>query len=218
MPIIILDRSISFPDTALAESDGMLAIGGDLSEERLLLAYRSGIFPWFSGSTPHWYAPDPRFVLIPERLYVSKSMNILIKRNAFEFTINKAFNEVITQCGSIRRPGQFGTWINKAMLKAYRELHLHGHAVSAEAWKDGQLAGGLYGVRIGKVFFGESMFAKQSNASKFAFIKFVEQLTREGVKLIDCQVYTEHLESLGAMMIPRKQFEELLSTFISEPQ
>ena len=216
MPIFRLDKSLSFPETYLAESDGMLAIGGDLSEERLLLAYRSGIFPWFSGSTPHWYAPDPRFVLIPEMLYVSKSMSILLKRNAFEFTINKAFNEVITQCGSIRRSGQYGTWITKAMLKAYQKLHLHGHAVSAEAWNDGQLVGGLYGVRIGRVFFGESMFARQSNASKFAFIKFVEQLQREGVKLIDCQVYTEHLESLGAMMIPRIQFEELLAILITE--
>lgn len=218
MPITILDKSLTFPDTALAESDGMLAMGGDLSEERLLLAYRSGIFPWFSGSTPHWYAPDPRFVLIPELLNVSKSMNVLIKRNAFEFTINKAFDEVITQCGSIRRPGQFGTWINKAMLKAYKKLHEHGHAVSAEAWKDGKLAGGLYGIRIGRIFFGESMFARQSNASKFAFIKFVEQLQCEGVKLIDCQVHTEHLESLGAMMISRIKFEALLATLISEPR
>ena len=206
MPIFALDETLYFPDPAFAEKDGLLAVGGDLSTERLLLAYRSGIFPWFDGDLPLWWSPDPRFVLFPAELKVSTSMKTLLKRNAFDFTINQAFEQVIGNCKSVRRDGQAGTWITEEMQDAYIELHKQGFAVSAEAWKDGELVGGLYGIRIGKFFFGESMFSHQSNASKYAFISLVEQLKSEGIEMIDCQVYTAHLESLGARMIPRKDF------------
>ena len=206
MPIFALDDELQFPDPNLAEEDGLLAIGGDLSSERLLLAYKSGIFPWFEGDTPLWWSPNPRFVLIPEELKVSKSMKTLLRRNAFSFTVNQAFEQVIGQCKSVTREGQAGTWITGEMQKAYTNLYQQGFALSAEAWKDGELAGGLYGVKIGKIFFGESMFSHRSNASKYAFISMVEQLIAEGIELIDCQVYTAHLESLGARMIPRKEF------------
>lgn len=206
MPIFQLDDTLAFPDPALSEKDGLLAIGGDLSTDRLILAYKTGIFPWFEGDVPLWWSPDPRFVLFPDELKISTSMKTLLKRNAFSFTINQAFSEVIRQCKSVTRDGQAGTWITEEMQDAYNELHKLGYAVSAEAWNEGELAGGLYGIRIGKMFFGESMFSHQSNASKSAFISFVDQLKSEGVELIDCQVYTAHLESLGARMIPRKEF------------
>lgn len=206
MPIFALDEDLQFPDPNLAEADGLLAIGGDLSTERLIQAYKSGIFPWFEDDVPLWWSPDPRFVLFPNELKISTSMKTLLKRKAFTFTINKSFAEVIRNCKSVRRDGQAGTWITEEMQKAYNELNRLGYAISAEAWNDGELAGGLYGVRMGKIFFGESMFSHQSNASKYAFISLVEQLQSEGVELIDCQVYTAHLESLGARMIPRKEF------------
>jgi leucyl/phenylalanyl-tRNA--protein transferase len=206
MPIFALDEDLQFPDPNLAEADGLLAIGGDLSTARLLQAYKSGIFPWFEDDVPLWWSPDPRFVLFPDELKISTSMKTLLKRKAFTFTINKSFAEVIRNCKSVMRDGQAGTWITAEMQEAYNELHKLGHAVSAEAWNGEELAGGLYGVRLGKIFFGESMFSHQSNASKYAFISFVEQLQSEGVELIDCQVYTAHLESLGARMIPRKEF------------
>ena len=206
MPIFALDENLYFPEADLAEPDGLLAFGGDLSTERLLLAYRSGIFPWFDGDVPLWWSPDPRFVLLPAELKVSTSMKTLLKRKAFDFTVNQAFEQVISNCKSVSREGQAGTWITKEMQDAYIQLHRQGYAVSAEAWKDGELVGGLYGIRMGKFFFGESMFSHQSNASKYAFISLVEQLKSEGVELIDCQVYTVHLESLGARMIPRKDF------------
>lgn len=198
----------------MAEPDGLLAIGGDLSPERLLLAYRSGIFPWYEGDHILWWCPDPRFVLFPEDLKISKSMKPLLKRNEFEFTTNKAFAQVIHACKKIPRPGQLGTWITDEVEKAFIRMHKLGHAHSAEVWKDGELAGGLYGVRMGKVFFGESMFSKQSNASRYAFIKYTEQLKEEGVEMIDCQVYTEYLESLGATMILREDFIRLLQELI----
>jgi leucyl/phenylalanyl-tRNA--protein transferase len=211
MPIFALDENLPFPDANLAEADGLLAIGGDLSTARLLQAYKSGIFPWFEDEVPLWWSPDPRFVLFPDELKISTSMKTLLKRNAFTFTINKAFPEVIRNCKSVRRDGQAGTWITEEMQNAYTELHNQGYAVSAEAWNEDELAGGLYGVRLGKLFFGESMFSHQSNASKYAFISLVENLKSEGVELIDCQVYTAHLESLGARMIPRKKFLKLLN-------
>jgi len=191
--------------------DGLLAIGGDLSPERLLKGYRKGIFPWFDGEIPLWWSPDPRFVLFPDELKVSKSMKVLLKRKAFNFTVNKAFNEVIKACKEKERADQDGTWITDEVEYAYNRLHKMGYAHSAEVWLNGELAGGLYGVRIGCLFFGESMFSHVSNASKFAFIKYVDQLKTEGVTLIDCQVYTEHLESLGARMIPREMFQEYLN-------
>jgi leucyl/phenylalanyl-tRNA---protein transferase len=210
MPIFALDEDLQFPDPNLAEADGLLAIGGDLSTARLIQAYKSGIFPWFEDDVPLWWSPDPRFVLYPAELKVSTSMKTLLKRKAFTFTINKAFSEVIGNCKSVRRDGQAGTWITEEMQDAYNELNRLGYAISAEAWSEGELTGGLYGVRMGKIFFGESMFSHQSNASKYAFISLVEQLQSEGVELIDCQVYTAHLESLGARMIPRKEFLKII--------
>jgi leucyl/phenylalanyl-tRNA--protein transferase len=210
MPLFALDKELIFPPVHLAEPDGLLAVGGDLSTERLLLAYKKGIFPWYEGEHILWWSPDPRFVLFPDELRVSKSMQSLIKKNAFDFTINKAFAEVIASCKTIDRKGQAGTWISEDVKKAYTALHRLGHAHSAEAWQNGELVGGLYGVRTGKVFCGESMFSKQSNASKYAFILMVEDLRKHGIELIDCQVYTPHLESLGARMIPRKEFLKIL--------
>lgn len=195
-----------FPDISHADEDGLLAIGGDLSVETLLTAYRSGIFPWFSGQTPMWYAPDPRFVLFPKDLKISKSMKQVLKSNKFQFTRNKDFDQVIRLCSAVKRAGQWGTWITNDMIKAYNALHQYGHAESAEAWQGETLVGGLYGVRVGNVFCGESMFSHVSNASKFAFIQLVEALINEGIELIDCQVHTEHLESLGAQMISREDY------------
>ena len=210
MAIFALDESIHFPPVHLAEPDGLLAIGGDLSSERLLLAYRSGIFPWYSEPPILWWCPDPRFVLFPKELKISKSLRPLLNRNAFEFTINKAFKEVISHCKNVDRPGQPGTWIGEDIVAAYYGLHQLGYAHSAEVWQDGNLVGGLYGIRLGKVFFGESMFSLVSNASKYAFTKYVQQLINEDVQLIDCQVHTEYLESLGAKMIEGSEFQRLL--------
>jgi len=201
---------LSFPDVTNADVDGALAYGGDLSEARLLLAYKSGIFPWFSGNVPVWYAPDPRFVLYPEELKVSKSMKVLLKRDAFRVTMNQDFEAVIRACKSTKREGQQGTWITRQMEQAYIRLHRSGWAHSVEAWNGDKLVGGLYGIRIGAMFFGESMFSHESNASKYAFIRFVEQMAAEEIGLIDCQVYTPHLESLGARHIPRSSFMFML--------
>jgi leucyl/phenylalanyl-tRNA--protein transferase len=216
MPLFALDNEIIFPPVHLAEPDGLLAVGGDLSTERLLLAYRQGIFPWYEGQHILWWCPNPRFILTPPTLKVSKSMKQLLKRDTFTFTINKAFPEVINNCKSIDRPGQSGTWITNQMKEAYIRLHKLGFAHSAEVWHNNELVGGLYGIRLGKVFFGESMFSKVSNASKYAFISYVQHLEQEGVQLIDCQVYTEHLESLGAHMISREDFVQLLQLLIEE--
>jgi leucyl/phenylalanyl-tRNA--protein transferase len=200
-----------FPDISTARKDGLLAIGGELNVASLKLAYRSGIFPWFSGKVPMWYSPDPRFVLFPKDLVISKSMKQVIRSEKFSFTSDQAFNDVIKNCSTIGRNGQWGTWITNDMIKAYVALYNEGLAHSAEAWMDDKLVGGLYGVRIGRVFCGESMFSQVSNASKFAFIRYVQDvLIPEGVELIDCQVYTPHLGSLGARMIPRAEFVEYL--------
>lgn len=210
----ILGKEISFPPVEAADENGIVAIGGDLSTERLLLAYRSGIFPWYNEDEPIiWWCPDPRFVLFPDDLKISKSMQAVLRNGKFRFSINRAFAQVIQNCKTIERNGQDGTWITAAVQKAYTELHTLGFAHSAEAWMNGELVGGLYGIRMGNVFFGESMFSKQSNASKFAFINYVQQLQKEGVALIDCQVYTEHLESLGTGMIGREEFIGLLNKF-----
>jgi leucyl/phenylalanyl-tRNA---protein transferase len=217
LPIFALDRSVNFPPVHLSEPDGLLAIGGDLSKERLLAAYRMGIFPWYEGPEILWWCPDPRFVVFPAELKVSKSMKALIKKGSFAFTVNTAFGEVITNCRGVSRRGQDGTWISEDVLKAYARLHVDGYAHSAETWLDGKLVGGLYGIRLGNVFFGESMFSLVSNASKFAFISYVEHLQAQGVAIIDCQVYTEHLESLGARMIPRADFVQLLDQLIPPP-
>jgi len=214
MSLFILNNELIFPPVELAQPDGLLAVGGDLSTERLLLAYRQGIFPWYEGQHILWWCPDPRFVLFPPELRESKSMKQLLKRDVFEFRVNSDFTGVITNCKTIARRGQESTWITDEVRAAYTRLHHAGYAHSAEAWQDGKLVGGLYGIRLGKVFFGESMFSTVSNASKYAFINFVHRLREEGVELIDCQVYTEHLESLGARMIPRKDFTVLLKQYM----
>lgn len=202
-----------FPPVEKALEDGLLAMGGDLSPERILLAYEMGVFPWFEGEIPLWWSPDPRFVLFPDQLKVSKSMHQVIRSNQFSFTINRDFAQVIHLCKTTSRADQLGTWITDEVESAYTQLHHMGYAYSAEAWHEGELVGGLYGIKLGKVFFGESMFSKKSNASKFAFIQFVEQLKKEGIQLIDCQLHTNHLESLGANMITRKKFIELLKLY-----
>lgn len=214
MSLWIVDEELSFPPADTAGPDGLLAIGGDLSPERLLLAYQNGIFPWYEGEHILWWCPAPRFVLFPGELKINKAIKPLLNRNEFDFTINKAFVQVIHQCKKIVRPGQDGTWITDEVEKAFHKMHELGYAHSAEVWKDDKLAGGLYGIKLGKVFFGESMFSKISNASRFAFIKYVEHLKMEGIELIDCQVYTEYLESFGARMIPGKDFQKMLKEFI----
>ena len=212
--VTVLDNKLWFPHESQAMEDGLLAIGGDLSPERLILAYKSGIFPWFDGHIPVWWNPDPRFTLFPENLYVSKSMQKVLQGNEFEFKINTDFEGVIANCQNTKRKEQDGTWITDEVLKAYVKLHKMNIAHSAEAWYNGKLVGGLYGIRMGNVFFGESMFANKTNASKYAFIQYVNKLKSEGVVLIDCQVYTQHLESLGAAMISRGEFMKLLHTHL----
>lgn len=206
----ILTQELAFPDPDTADEDGLVAIGGDLSVERLLLAYRSGIFPWYSEPFIGWYSPDPRMILLPQELKISKSMKTVLNNGRFRFGINKSFPEVITKCKTAGRKDQPGTWISDDIAEAYIALHKAGYAHSAEAWQGNELVGGLYGVRLGNVFFGESMFSTVPNASKFAFIKFVHYLEKQGIKLIDCQVYTQHLESLGAKEIDRNIFLNLL--------
>lgn len=216
MPLHVLTDELWFPPADDAGEEGLLALGGDLSVDRLLLAYRSGLFPWFNEDEPPlWWCPDPRCVLFPEELYISKSMKQLFKRKAFTVTYNNAFEEVIRQCGETRMD-QEGTWITEDIVDAYTQLHHLGYAISVEAWNKEELVGGLYGIRLGKIFFGESMFSKESNASKFAFITLVQQLQKEGVVLIDCQVHTPHLESLGARMIPRKEFLQIVSSHVDQ--
>lgn len=214
--LFALDKELIFPPVHLAEPDGLLAMGGDLSPERLLLAYKSGIFPWYEGDVILWWCPNPRFVLFPEELMINKTSKSVLKKNNFEFTVNKAFKEVIQNCKNTKRPGQEGTWITEEVEKAYCKMHELGYAHSGEVWQNGKLAGGLYGIKLGKVFFGESMFSKVSNASRYAFIKFIEQLRQEGIKLIDCQVYTQYLESFGARMIERNEYISLLKNLIEE--
>jgi leucyl/phenylalanyl-tRNA--protein transferase len=210
--MVVLNDKLVFPPVEMATPEGIIAIGGDLGTERLLLAYRSGIFPWYNQDEPIvWWSPDPRFVLFPNKLRVTKSMQSVLNNGSFRFTINRAFCKVLQNCKTITRQGQEGTWITPAIEQAYTELHELGYAHSAEAWMNGELVGGLYGIRLGNVFFGESMFSKVSNASKFAFINYVHQLQKEKVTLIDCQVYTAHLESLGAKMIERNRFMALLA-------
>ncbi len=202
-----------FPSVESASEDGLLAYGGDLSPTRLIKAYSHGIFPWYDSSQPIlWWSPDPRMVLFPENLKVSKSMRQLLKKEAFKVTFNEAFKEVIENCATIKRDGQPDTWITPEMKEAYLELHQLGFARSVEVWQEKQLVGGVYGIYLEekRIFCGESMFAKVSNASKYGFIHLVEKLKQENIKLIDCQIYTPHLESLGAEEIPRREFLKYL--------
>jgi leucyl/phenylalanyl-tRNA--protein transferase len=207
MPVFRLPNEIVFPSPELAEEDGLLAVGGDLSVERLLLAYSMGIFPWYSGGSPIlWWSPDPRLVLFPEELKISRSLRQTMKKGTFRVTFDAAFEEVMRGCAeSPRKDGQ-GTWITAEMIKAYRRLHEKGAAHSVESWAAGRLAGGLYGVALGGVFFGESMFSRRSDASKVALVSLVEHLTEFGFRIIDCQMTTAHLVSFGAREIPRAEF------------
>ncbi|RAJ13754.1 leucyl/phenylalanyl-tRNA--protein transferase [Arenibacter echinorum] len=209
--MFLLNHRLLFPDIEKADDDGLLAVGGDLSPERLLLAYKNGIFPWFNeDSMILWWSPDPRMVLFPNKIKISKSMAQVIKSNKFRITWNTRYEEVVDACSAIKRKGQDGTWITPEMKSAYLKLHQMGIAKSIEVWENDLLVGGLYGIDLGNVFCGESMFSKRSNASKFAFISLAQELQQKEYKLIDCQVYTAHLESLGAEEIPRKQFIEIL--------
>ena len=213
MPVHWLsEKHLYFPPAYLANEDGILAIGGDLTEERLLLAYQQGIFPWFNPNDPIiWWSPDPRFVLFPAELKVSKSMRPYFNQKKFQVTIDQEFERVMRACQTQRRARQSGgTWITESMVAGYVQLHKSGYAHSVEVWEGAELVGGLYGISLGKIFYGESMFAKKSNASKFGFITLVEKLRALDFVLIDCQQETQHLASLGGRSIPRKQFLKML--------
>lgn len=209
-----LTKELWFPDPEQATYDGLLAIGGSLSRKRLLLAYNSGIFPWFEDGQPIlWWSPDPRMLLFPEKFKVSKSLRKTIRNEKFKITFNKNFEEVLLNCANVSRKGQAGTWITNEMQKAYLDLHNAGYAVSVEVWQDEKLVGGLYGIDLPKrqVFCGESMFSLVSDASKVAFYHLSEMVKKKNYKFIDCQIYNSHLESLGAEEIGRTKFLNLLS-------
>lgn len=209
--MFFLSERLEFPPVESANAEGLLAVGGDLSSERLLLAYRKGIFPWFNeDALILWWSPDPRMVLFPDKIKISKSMQQVLNSNKFRLTKNTCFEAVLDACSTIKRIGQQGTWITDDMKKAYVQLHQKGFAKSYEVWENDTLVGGLYGVDMGHVFCGESMFSTTSNASKFAFVKLAQEMQKKG-ELIDCQLYTKHLESLGAEEISRKQFIEILT-------
>jgi len=218
MPVFLISKEIAFPPPHLASPEGLLAIGGDLSRERLLTAYKLGIFPWYSDGQPiMWWSPDPRLVLYPGEIRISKSLKRTIGKGIFHITMDKAFGEVIKGCAGVRRPNENGTWIVPEMMDAYRDLHESGFAHSVEAWIDGVLVGGLYGISLGRCFFGESMFSVMSDASKVAFVKLVEHLTRHSFGLVDCQVPTDHLIRFGAREISREQFMVKLERSLKEP-
>jgi leucyl/phenylalanyl-tRNA--protein transferase len=209
--------SQDFPgvEEALEEPNGLLAVGGDLSSQRLLSAYRRGIFPWYSQGQPIlWWSPDPRCVLFPEDLKISRSLRATLKQGRFALSMDHRFRDVMVACAGPRR-GQAGTWITAELVEAYSRLHRLGHAHSVECWREGNLVGGLYGVALGRVFFGESMFARETDASKVCLVHLVAHLRQRHFKLIDCQVYSRHLESLGAVTISRKRFVELLGQWCS---
>jgi len=217
MPIYQLPKQLVFPNPNLADESGILAIGGDLSPKRLLLAYQNGIFPWFNEQDPIlWWSPDPRMVLFPSQLVIAKSMRSIFNQKKFRISVNENFRAVMQNCGQMPRQGQNGTWISPQMLDAYQNLHELGFAHSVEAWQNNELVGGLYGIILGKCFFGESMFSNVTNASKAAFITLIKNLEAQGFELIDCQVYTQHLESLGAKLINRSLFLDLLKKNMGE--
>ncbi len=202
-----------FPPPETATAEGLVAYGADLDPDRVITAYREGIFPWYEEGQPIlWWSPDPRMVLFPNKLKISKSMRQILKKELFNVTFNQRFWEVMKNCANARRKGQKGTWITAEIQKAYLELHQRGEAISVEVWQGERLVGGLYGVHLRdkKIFCGESMFSRMSNASKYGFIKLVEELKTMDIRLIDCQVYTEHLESLGAEEISRSHFLQYL--------
>jgi leucyl/phenylalanyl-tRNA---protein transferase len=219
VPVFRLTDAIIFPPPELAEDDGLLAVGGNLSTDRLVLAYSMGIFPWYSDGDPIlWWSPDPRLILIPEELKISRSLRQTIKKGVYNITIDRAFEQVIRECSAINRKHEDGTWITDEMIEAYVRLHKAGYAHSVEAWAGEygeELAGGLYGVVLGRAFFGESMFARKSDASKVAFALLAGQLAEKGFELIDCQVTTAHLKRFGAREVPRSEFLERLKKAVS---
>jgi leucyl/phenylalanyl-tRNA---protein transferase len=218
VPVFLLSDTIDFPPPHLASKDGLLAVGGDLSQKRLILAYQMGIFPWFSDGDPIlWWSPDPRLVLYPSEIKISKTLKKIIKKNVFSVTMDLAFDEVINQCSQVHLQKQQGTWIVKDMIDAYCKLHRSGFAHSVEVWQQGELAGGLYGVSLGKSFFGESMFSRISNASNIALVMLAKYLNELSFDLIDCQVPTEHLIRFGARKISRKLFLNQLEISLDAP-
>ena len=218
MPFFRIPDEILFPDPMLAEDSGLLGVGGDLSVERLSLAYQLGIFPWFNEDQPIlWWSPDPRMVMRPSELHVGRSLGKRIRQRPYRITLDTHFEEVMRACSSAERPDQDGTWITEDMIQAYTALHREGHAHSVEAWQDDVLVGGLYGVAFGTFFAGESMFARASDASKIAYVHLIRQLERWGHELIDCQVHTDHLARFGAREIPRLEYLRLLRQAIQQP-
>lgn len=213
-----MSEKLEFPSPEYAEEDGLLAVGGDLSEKRLLLAYSKGIFPWYAEDSPIlWWSPDPRLVLVPKELKVSRSLRQTIKKGAYSITMDTAFEKVIIDCAEVHREKDGSTWITDDMIRAYVRLHESGFAHSVESWLEKELIGGIYGVSLGGVFFGESMFAKKRDASKAAFVSLITQLADWNFELIDCQVKTQHLINLGAREIPRAQFLIALSHALKKP-
>jgi leucyl/phenylalanyl-tRNA--protein transferase len=202
-----LTDALLFPSPEQASEEGIVAIGGDLKPERVMLAYRKGIFPWFeSDDFLLWWSPDPRMILFPDQIKISKSMRSVLRKKQFEVTFNKAFDDVVEACAKVKRFGQNGTWITSGLMEVYSTLHRQGHAHSVEVWREGVLVGGLYGIDLGTVFCGESMFSKANNASKIALISLAKELKKNNYKLIDCQVPTQHLASMGAESISRTEF------------
>ena len=207
-----LTDALLFPSPEQASDEGIVAVGGDLKPERVMLAYRKGIFPWFeSDDFLLWWSPDPRMVLFPDQVKISKSMRVVLRKKQFEVTFNKAFDDVVEACAKVKRFGQNGTWITPGLMEVYSTLHTQGHAHSVEVWDEGVLVGGLYGIDLGTVFCGESMFSKANNASKVALISLAKELKKNKYELIDCQVPTQHLASMGAESIPRSEFLTYLS-------
>ena len=218
MPVFKLTEKIVFPDPELADESGLLAVGGDLTPERLILAYANGIFPWYSKGEPIlWWSPNPRMILLPQNIKISKSLDQTIRLNKYTTTFDNAFEEVIKSCKTAPRPGQTGTWITAEMQEAYIALHKLGFAHSVETWQNEELVGGLYGVSLGKAFFGESMFFKSRDASKVALVNLASFLQKHNFKFIDSQVETDHLKSMGAISISRPEFLELLKEAILLP-
>ncbi|MBK7175560.1 MAG: leucyl/phenylalanyl-tRNA--protein transferase [Bacteroidales bacterium] len=218
MAIPISKKELNFPDPDEADDSGLLAVGGDLSIERLKLAYSNGIFPWYEEGMPIlWWSPDPRMVLFPKKMIISHSLKQVIKKNSFTITFDREFEKVIDECSVTPRKEQEGTWITREMKSAYLRLHEAGFAHSVEAWLDNKLVGGLYGVSLGRAFFGESMFHKETNASKVALFHLVERLMEWEYEIIDAQVYTNHLESLGGELIPRDQYLRMLEKALVKP-
>ncbi len=217
MPVWKLNDEVIFPDPNQAEPDGLLAVGGDLRPERLLAAYAAGIFPWYAEGPILWYSPDPRMVLAPGALRVARSLRKVMARQPFEIRFDTAFERVIRACAKAKRPGQDGTWIAPSMIAAYCRLHEMGYAHSVEAWADGELAGGLYGISLGAAFFGESMFARREDASKVAFVQLVRRLEDWRFELVDCQIESHHMARFGAKNWPRTRFLTALERAVHAP-